>query len=145
MKPIIHFIVRDDFMREELKKLFNKHNNIIVDKSNLQNINYDNVLYVSLTCCLLSSIMQTHNIYFERFKHNNILEDKIKQMGNYTNTKELYLPYHEYITIQLEENYILYTPIKYSYVSKTPINHIYTTFYIIYQEIEKYQVKYERK
>lgn len=142
MKPIIHFVVGDFLLREELIKLFKKHNNIIVDNHNLQNINYEKTLYVSLTSCLFSSIINTHNLYFERYKHNQELEDKIKEMGNYNNNKELFLPYHQYITIKVGEDYILYTPIKYSSISKLPITHIYTGFEIIYQEMLKYNVNY---
>jgi hypothetical protein len=142
MKPIIHFVVGDGLLREELKKLFSKHNNVIVDNSNILNMNYNKTLYVSLTSCLLSSIMKTHNVYFERFKHNKILEEKIKEVGIYNNVKELLLQYNKNVTIQVEDNYILYIPIKYSYSSKLPITHIYNAFEIIYQEAQKYQVNY---
>jgi hypothetical protein len=146
MKPIIHFVVGDCLLREELKKLFSKHNNVIVDNSNILNMNYNKTLYVSLTSCLLSSIMKTHLVYFEFFKHNNILEEKIKEVGTYNNIKELLLQYNKNVTIQVEKqgenNYILYIPIKYSYTSKLPITHLYNAFEIIHQEAQKYQVNF---
>lgn len=143
MRPIIHFVVGDFVLREELKKLFSKHNNIIIDNSNLSDVQYDEItLYVSLTSCLLSSILKTHNVYFERFKHNEQLEEKIKEMGNYNNNKEILLPYHHYVTIQVDTNYIAYIPIKYSNTSKLPISHLYNAFSMIYQEVQKYNTKY---
>lgn len=142
MKPVIHFIVGDFVLREELIKLFKKHNNIIVNNCTLQNINYEKTLYVSLTCCLLTSIMKTHNIYLERFKHNQELEDKIKEIGVYNNNKEILLPYHQYVTIRVGEDYILYTPIKYSSISTLPISHIYSAFQIIYKQSQECLINY---
>jgi hypothetical protein len=143
MRPIIHFVVGDFVLREELKKLFSKHNNIIIDNSNLSDVQYDEItLYVSLTSCLLSSILKTHNVYFEHFKHNEQLEEKIKALGNYNNNKELLLPYHNCVIIQVDTNYIAYIPIKYSNTSKLPISHLYNAFSMIYQEVQKYNIKY---
>ena len=65
MRPIIHFVVGDFLLREELKKLFSKHNNIIIDNSNLSDVQNAICIGIAVTfsillCKLLHYNAQSH-------------------------------------------------------------------------------------
>jgi hypothetical protein len=142
MKPIIHLLIKDYLLSEELKKLFKNNDNVIINNDNILELSLKNTLYVSLTCCLLSSFIEINKIYLDKFKHNELLQQKLNLVLHYTNTKELYIPYHSDIYINLQDNHILYIPIKYSIYSNISINHIYQAFQKIYNIYTKTNINY---
>jgi hypothetical protein len=142
MKPIIHFIVGDYAVREELKEIFKKENEVIINNDKIDTIS-GKILYISLTTCLATSILKINKIYLELFKHEKLLTEELNRNGHYNNKNEVYIPYNSYIMIEVPNNdaKILYIPIKYDYNSNVPLNHIYMIFDITYKEYQKYDIE----
>lgn len=136
--PSFHFTSSNYELLEYMKKNFSNCKNVTIDQANINDINRENKMFVSLTSSIIGQPTCVDKLFLTTFKHDNILNSHINKLTKYTSMKVPYLSYDSIITIDLGITKILYIPIRFSIESNIPTSHIHNAISTIFGELEKY-------